>query len=89
MEVAPMTIAQRLGAINAHLEHATKCNEFIALARCITLSKGSHRLTGEIARDARLSPTVMAVLDSPRSSFVQLTALSGPFLSAWHVFPGR
>jgi hypothetical protein len=65
MEVAPMTIAQRLGAINAHLEHATKCNEFIALARCITLSKGSHHLTGEIARDARLSPTVMAVLDSP------------------------
>jgi len=59
-----MTIAQRLGAINARLDHTTKCNEFFALARAIMLSKGSHGHARHIAREGGVSPAVQAALDS-------------------------
>ena len=61
------SLAQKIGSVSANIETTTRAREFVALARCIALSKGGHRLAGEIAREARLGPTVQSVLDSPFS----------------------
>jgi hypothetical protein len=57
-----MTIMQRIGAVSASIEVGNRAREFVSLARCLALAKGSVASAEAIAREARLSPTVINVL---------------------------
>jgi hypothetical protein len=51
-----MTVAQRLGQINASVEMSTKAREFCNLARIVALSRGNHADAQQLAQDKLIGP---------------------------------
>ena len=64
---------KHLGAVSANIETSTRAKEFIALARCVALARGTHGMTAKIAEEARLSRAVLSVLDGPKIYDLGLT----------------
>jgi HK97 family phage major capsid protein len=59
-----MTIAQRIGQVNANMESATRQREFISFAKYLLDAKGQPALAWENAKQNRALPRVVEILRS-------------------------